>query len=266
MRLLLTGGGGFLGRHVQTALLAEDAGGSPSEVVPWRRDADGDLRRPGAIAPVLERVRPDVVLHLAWTDTGHPGYDTDPGNAAWAAATVDLARSCISRGVHVVGVGTNVERAIGPSGATPYARSKRQALTGLRELDAARGWTWLRPFWIYSAADRRPRLLSDALQAQERGEGFHPRTPELELDFIDVRDVAAAIALIVHRRPGGVHDIGTGRLRSVASLLMAHRLWEAPPAGSAGEGPGWGRPAAVGCIERWGWRARWTEELLTSAR
>ncbi len=59
-KILLTGGSGFLGRHVESALRAE---GAREVVVP--RKARYDLTQEEAVARVYRDHRPDVVIHLA---------------------------------------------------------------------------------------------------------------------------------------------------------------------------------------------------------
>ena len=57
---VVTGGAGFLGSYVVEGLRAR---GCKDVVVPRR--ATCDLRDPRAIAELLERTQPDMVIHLA---------------------------------------------------------------------------------------------------------------------------------------------------------------------------------------------------------
>ena len=67
MRVLITGGTGFLGRHMRSCLLGETP--APEILSLGRRDCDlaGD---PGGIARVLGEFHPDVILHLAGLISG----------------------------------------------------------------------------------------------------------------------------------------------------------------------------------------------------
>src|SRR5579864_2411993 len=75
MRILVTGGAGFIGSHTVDALVAAGAhevsvldllsSGKREQVNPAARFYEADLRNADAIAPILEREKPEVIYHLA---------------------------------------------------------------------------------------------------------------------------------------------------------------------------------------------------------
>jgi GDP-L-fucose synthase len=73
-RVLVTGGGGFLGRF----LLGELAGRGPGAVLAPRK-ADYDLTDQAAVRAVLDDHRPDVVIHLAAVVGGIGANRENPG-------------------------------------------------------------------------------------------------------------------------------------------------------------------------------------------
>jgi GDP-L-fucose synthase len=74
-RVAVTGGGGFLGKHVVSPL--EDLGGV-NVFVP--RQKDYDLRQPTNVARMYEDARPDIVLHLAAVVGGIGANKEHPGS------------------------------------------------------------------------------------------------------------------------------------------------------------------------------------------
>src|SRR5262245_58564894 len=77
-KLLVTGGAGFLGKHVVARLQAI---GCTNVFVP--RSAEFDLTRPDDVARMLHRQRPEVVIHLAAVVGGIGANRRHPGTFAY---------------------------------------------------------------------------------------------------------------------------------------------------------------------------------------
>jgi GDP-L-fucose synthase len=101
LRVVLTGGAGFLGRAVRHALSAR---GLPAPFVPRRRDYD--LTSEAGVARLFQDARPDVVIHLAAEVGGIGANQANPGryfyaNMAMSLHLVEAARSAgIRKFVH----------------------------------------------------------------------------------------------------------------------------------------------------------------------
>src|SRR5205085_1733339 len=91
MRVLLTGGSGFLGSRTRASL--ESAG---LEVhAPSRSDMD--LLAPGGAAQVVQQLRPTHLIHLAW----HPSIEwrsDDTAHDRWTTATLSLLETFVKSG------------------------------------------------------------------------------------------------------------------------------------------------------------------------
>jgi len=95
-KVIVTGGSGFLGRHVVKAFRARGC----EPIVP--RSAEVDLCHWEPTLALMERVRPDLVVHGAWTGGGivfmraHPGTiarDNTPELDALKSAASELDAS-----------------------------------------------------------------------------------------------------------------------------------------------------------------------------
>jgi GDP-L-fucose synthase len=104
MRILVTGGGGFLGRHVVAEIERRRLG-----AVTAPRKAQFDLTREGDVRRLFETVRPHVVIHLAAVVGGIGANRESPGrffyeNVMMGALVMEQAR--VAGADKFVGVGT----------------------------------------------------------------------------------------------------------------------------------------------------------------
>ena len=165
---------------------------------------------------MLERVQPDVVMHLAWVAPPAP-YLTHKANLPWADATRRLAVEARDMGVkRQIFVGTALELA---PPETAYAGAKLALRYALEEDLEGTSWAWARPFQVYGPGEPRGRLIVDV--ARSLSEGLPARCGDgtAVRDFVHVEDVAHALAALVDSDVTGEIDIGTGRACSVADVV-----------------------------------------------
>jgi nucleoside-diphosphate-sugar epimerase len=255
---LITGATGLIG----AATLEQWAGPDLQPVLLERRR--DDLLVPGTARAVVDRVRPDVVIHLAWVASGTPGYRTSADNARWLAATLELAAACVDSGAFLLATGTPLDRE--PAGADAYSAAKSALWQALSPQVLAGEMGWLRPFYVVAPERRRPALVEQAVRAREAGRPITLLTPQSRHDFVHVADVGAAAATAACHRLAGETEIGSGRLRSVRELVEALGVaWEASavPAKSADvSAPHAHRAANVARLLDLGWSPTTTEELF----
>jgi dTDP-4-dehydrorhamnose reductase len=181
-RLLVTGGTGYLGR-----VLAALAAGDGWDVTAIG-SADVDVRDPAAVAALVERVRPDAVVHTAYVRGGPAARAVNvDGSAAVAAA---------ARGVRLVHVSTDVvfDGRIGRpyreddpvSPITEYGRTKSDAEAAVSGLAPAA--VIVRTSLIYGGPGRP--ASPHEMAAVDPGAAFY--TDELRSP-VQVDDLAAAL-------------------------------------------------------------------------
>jgi nucleoside-diphosphate-sugar epimerase len=222
-KLLLTGAGGFIGRHALAPLSARGF-----EIHAFR----GDLLDAAATDALLAELRPTHLLHLAWyTEPG--AYWQAPENVEWVEATLRLARGFhAAGGERLVAAGTCAEydwsRDCCGEGtllqpATLYGAAKDATRRVLEAYAAATGlsFAWGRLFFPYGPGERRERVIAAAARAVLSGEPLACSSGEQVRDFLYVEDVASAFAALAESDATGCFDVGSGEGTELRTLLQA---------------------------------------------
>jgi nucleoside-diphosphate-sugar epimerase len=246
MRVLLTGAGGFVGRHARAALAAHAVTAPPRAPGPLLHYA---LEDADCLAPLIEATRPEAVVHLAAQPSVVASF-ADPlgswranllGTVALAEAVLRAApegaaraRFLFASSAEVYGLsfqaGIALDEAAPLAPANPYAASKAAADLALGEM-ALRGLRALRLRFFNMAGPGQGEgfvVASFCRQIARMEAGLDP--PRLRVgaldrwrDFLDVRDAARAIALALEADwpPGLALNIAAGTPRRVGDVLEA---------------------------------------------
>lgn len=233
MRVLVTGGTGFIGRQAVGSLIASGAQvhlhcRHPHQIFMNIPTTFGDLTDPAAARELMQKARPDVLLHLAW-NVEHGKFWTNRQNIDWTAASLLLARAALDFGVRrIVGIGTcyeyswpregnchEVETGINPTSL--YAVAKDATRRVLEELSDI-SFTWARLFYLFGPYEHAERLVSSLSSSLARGETAYLSSGKVVRDFMHTRDAGAALAALALSEVNGAVNIATGEGYSVASI------------------------------------------------
>jgi dTDP-4-dehydrorhamnose reductase len=202
-----------------------------------------DLDQPAAFAALLDRDRPEVVVHAAaWTDVDGCARDPELAVARNGAATTALAEAAAARGIDLIVVSTNEVfdgrrtdgTGYGPDDPTnpinPYGESKLAGEEGARVAYASAGGGdagtadagvgpalgIVRTAWLFGPPgnDFPAKILAAADRARAAGEPLRLVSDELGSPTA-AHDLAEAIAELI----GGAAIAGTHHLvnRGIAS-------------------------------------------------
>ena len=108
MRVAVTGAGGRLGRALMAALADAPFTGLSGPMGWTRAELDLDAPTPERSGRLLDRDRPEVVIHAAaWTDVDGCARDPELAHRRNATATAALAEALAQRGLDLVAISTN---------------------------------------------------------------------------------------------------------------------------------------------------------------
>lgn len=214
MRILLTGGTGFIGQHIYHNL--QDAS---HEVVVLSRKTNCDLLDHTAVAQFVDKTNPDILVHLAW-DVTHGEYWTSPQNDIYKKASIHLFESFLKQGPKkIIGAGTCAEYP--PSNKpmteddivdnkilTPYGRAKRGVFEWLAS--NCDDFTWFRIFGVYGDGESPDRFFPKVLKAIQNDKSFHIQTPDVFYDYVSVEKIAKFVVWAIKNKGIGAVNMGTG--------------------------------------------------------
>lgn len=245
-RVLITGVGGFTGRHL-AQFLSTDANvlvfGTGRQAVPSALLAGYrpcDITDENDVRELVEWAQPDVVYHLAACWGAASAAELERVNVGgFRNVRESLRQSVGHRQVRMLVIGSAAE--IGPVSSeqlpadeavacrpvTAYGASKHAVVTAALAQPLVDGVEIVvaRPFNLVGAGlDRRlaPGAFAAAVRAVARGETDSIRCGWLggKRDFLDINDAVRAYSLLVDRAPpGSLVNVCSGRSVLLADLL-----------------------------------------------
>jgi GDP-L-fucose synthase len=244
-RVMVTGGAGFLGRHVVARL---ERAGVRDLFVP--RSADYDLREAGGVAAALADGRPDVVIHLAAVVGGIGANRENPGSFFYENAVMGIQLMEQSRRAGVrkfVTIGTvcsypkftpvpfmedDLWGGYPEETNAPYGIAKKALLVQGQAYRQQYGFNaiYLIPVNLYGPWDNFhpgsshviPALIKKCVDARDAGGSAIEvwGTGSASREFIYVDDAAAGVVLATDRYDGpDPINLGTGREITIRALV-----------------------------------------------
>ena len=235
--VLVTGAGGYIGRHVVTALLER---GLDVKALDLRLDGVDERAERVSLdlfsgdADIYDQMgRPDVVLHMAWRD----GFK----HASWAhmddlAKHAHLIENLYAGGLkhlavmgtmHEVGYwegGIDENSACNPASLYGISKNALRQITELLTTKHGATMQWLRGYYIVGDDKFGNSIFSKLLAAAQEGKKTFPFTTGKNLyDFLSIQGLAYQIAAAVSQDDvNGIINICSGEPMSLADRVEAY--------------------------------------------
>lgn len=230
-KVLVTGAGGYIGRHVVSKLL--DMG---AKVIACDFNLSGVDHRAEKLeydifsgdANVFEAVgKPDICLHMAWKDgfvhnsDAHMEYLSKHYNFIRQMTEGGLKHIAVMGTMHEIGyyVGAiDEDTPCNPISMYGIAKDSLRRSTFLLLKDKGVIVQWLRAYYIYGDDKKNNSIFAKITVASEEGKEFFPfTTGKNKYDFIHVDQLAGQIsACIMQEEVKGIINCCTGKPVSLA--------------------------------------------------
>jgi nucleoside-diphosphate-sugar epimerase len=229
MNVLVTGGTGFVGRHLVAQL--QRLGWN---VIRLGRSAESewkaDIIDEKGLQSFAGQKKFDAVVHLAALLPGQGSEET-----MWQVnveGTRNILRYFVEASTHIVFLSTglvygkeckNVEESAVLLPSQPYARSKLAAENVVLEHQVFTGCkaTILRPSVIYGEDAPPSMFIRSLIEALRAGVSFPMTAGEQERDFLHVEDACAAMSLILQNQLEGIYNLASEEVHQIVEVARA---------------------------------------------
>lgn len=235
MRILITGGTGFVGEHVLKKISRSNnqiLALTRSNVKSFDKNIKFlkcDLSSIKTYKKELSKFKPDAAIHLAWQ--GIPNYNIENSlnnlNQGIELINILIAAGCKK----IIAAGTlweygtlkgKVAESTIPVPHNIFTATKNSLNLIGKEICREKNveFIWARIFYVYGPGQRRDSLIPYLIDCLYKNTEPEIRNPEARNDFVYVEDVADAIfKLLIKKSPSGDYNIGSGKLTSIKHII-----------------------------------------------
>ena len=242
MKIFVTGGTGFVGRHAvaelqkhgHTLLILSRGKHKPSRKTSYLR---GDLSTLAKWEKQLKRFKPDAALHMAWEGIPDYGPENSMRNLMQG---VNLIRALGGAGCKkIVATGSCWEYGaeygeVSEDDSLKIEKPFPAAKFALHRIGDATAkiygmqFVWARIFYVYGPGQKSASLIPHLIENNMRGIAPDIKNPNGGNDFVYVGDVARALRLLVEKNTkSSVFNLGSGKVtgvREIAEIIYGKKV------------------------------------------
>lgn len=234
MKIFVTGGTGFIGKHVINKLIGDNEilvlsrTGKIKELYQSIKLIIGDLSNINDWANEVREFKPDATIHLAWQGIPDHGYAVSYKNLTYSLNLFLLLKDIQCNKIICSGSCFEYGQKLGmldetkPAIATdPFTAAKISIYLMGKDMfkDTATDFIWARFFYVYGPGQRSASLIPHIIKSISEGKKPEMKTPNAKNDFVYVKDIADALHELVLKGKSGIYNIGYGNSTSVKDII-----------------------------------------------
>jgi len=237
MKILLTGGTGFIGGPVLSSLIHKIKGVeilnlSRTNLISHNKNVEHfkcDLSNPHTYESKVENFKPEVVLHLAWEGIPNFSLEMCIKNMLISISFFEVVTKLTScKKIITTGSCFEYNTKIGECNendkviAKDYFTFAKKTILSFLELECSKNnivYSWARLFYVYGPNQRSGALIPTLISSLKSGKTPDLRTPKNANDFIHVNDVADGLLnMVLTEIKSGIYNLGSGFTISVSEV------------------------------------------------
>lgn len=249
-KVLITGAGGFIGKAVLKELVCEKdveiyATTTNKAKMEKFLNENGiyhkvniceiDLLNQKDTAKLVDKIRPEYLIHLAWSLEGNNKFQDSLMNIDWMCASINLIKEvCLCGGKRILFAGSSSQYEFSPESLVEnenmrplnlYGKCKKEveevAMYLCEQMEVS--FASARYFSVYGPYDERAaRAIPSAIEKLLAGERIVCKEPYNKWDYIYIDDAAKATIKLLNSKMCGAVNIASGegiRMKDVFEII-----------------------------------------------
>ena len=229
-KILVTGANGFIGSHVLQKLNEQEFKifTISSTKESSSNNYNGNFLDEFFLDNILNVIKPEVIIHLAWYTEPEKFYN-HPINDEWKKRTIYFIKqffllggkrfifssTCNEYGIEEIQAPISENNECFPR--TKYGSAKNEVTNFLLQ-NYYNQSIILRNFFVCGPGENPKKLLSSTILNLLKNKSVFLRRPYDKLDFVDVRDVANVIKIVIENNCFGVFNVGSSKVYTPLKL------------------------------------------------